>query len=286
MLPTTIMFTLKSPAPTYFHQLALQAAAALAVLFLAVPYFAIRQEALPWWAIAAAIGGIALVLASLTQRPWWWRLIHALFAPLAWSVSLLEINPGWFLAAFLAALLVFRGALEGRIPLFFSNTPTTTALEQFARHDPKMRFLDLGAGVGSVVSSLAQSFPNARIVGVENAPLTWLIGRLRTARQPNCEWLWGNLWREDLSRFDVVYAFLSPQPMTDLWEKVVGEMRPGSTFISNTFPVPERKADQIVEVGDARQTRLYCYQIPDIKDEFHCAPRRPSPESDSSHRVP
>jgi SAM-dependent methyltransferase len=273
-------------APTYLHQLSLQVAAAFTALFLAAPYFAIRGETLPWWAITLAVGGVALIFASLTRQPWWWRVIHALFAPLAWLVSLLEIAPGWFFLAFLAGLLVFRGALEGRIPLYLSNKASTTALVRLIRHDSRIHFLDIGAGLGTVVSSLARALPEARVVGIENAPLTWLIGRLRTARKPNCEWLWGDLWRADLSRFDVVYAFLSPQPMAELWEKAVREMRPGSTLISNTFQVPERMADRIVEVDDARRTLLYCYQIPDIKGEFHCEPPRPSPESDLSRRVP
>lgn len=272
---------MRPPAFTYFRHFALQSAAALTALFLAVPYFAIREETLPWLGVVAAIGGIACLFATVTRQPWWWRVIHAAFAPMAWVVSLLEIPPGWFLAAFLVAALVFRGAATGRVPLFLSNTATTKALVQIATRDPEMRILDLGAGLGSVVAGLAKSLPDAKIAGVENAPLTWLIGRLRTIRLPNSEWLWGDLWFVDLSRFDLVYAFLSPQPMPDLWAKASQEMRPGSTFISNTFPVPGRAADQIIEVGDSRQTRLYCYKIHHIKDEFHCAPPRPSPASGS-----
>jgi hypothetical protein len=207
---------LKPPPISYLQHFALQTAAAFAALFLAVPYFAIREEPLPWWGISAATGVVAYCFALITRQPWWWRLIHAMFAPLAWAVTLLAIPPGWFLFAFLVALLVYRGALEGRIPLFLSNAATCEALMQIARNTPNARFLDLGAGLGSVVSRLAKSLPNAQISGIENAPLTWLIGRLRTMRLRNSEWLWGNLWDADLSRFDVVYAFLSPQPMTEL----------------------------------------------------------------------
>lgn len=200
---------------------------------------------------------------------------------MAWFVSSLEIPPVWFLLAFVLTLLVFRGAAEGRIPLYVSNTPTTDALSRIIDRERCSRFVDLGAGLGDVVLRLARTCPDAQIAGIENAPLTWLIGRLRTARQPNCNWAWGNLWRTDLSRFDVTYAFLSPAPMADLWVKAIHEMHPGSLFISNTFAVPDVVADQIVEVDDARRTRLYCYRIRSIKDESRCAPRQPSPESGS-----
>ena len=277
---------LKSPAPNYFFQLALQSAAVCTALLFTGAYYAIRGEAVPWWGVISAIGGMAWIFASMARQPWWWKLIHAIFVPMACAVSFLKIPAGWFFVAFLAALFIFRGALQGRIPLFLSNTATTRALAKIIGNGRKVNFLDLGAGLGSVVSGLAKSFPDAQFAGVENAPLTWLIGRLRTARLPNCEWLWGDLWRADLSRFDVIYAFLSPTPMAELWKKVVREMRPGSTFISNTFAVPGVQADQIIEVGDSRRTRLYCYQIADIKDESRCEPPRPSPESGSLLQAP
>lgn len=247
---------------------------------MAVPFFAMRNELLPWREVAVAIGGMALLLSSATRQPWWWRAIHALFAPMAWLVSSLEIPPAWFLLAFVLMLLVFRGAAEGRIPLYVSNTATTDAISRVVQDEHCSRFVDLGAGLGDVVSRLARSCPDVQVTGVENAPLTWLVGRLRTIRQPNCNWAWGDLWLTDLSRFDVTYVFLSPAPMTELWTKVIHEMRPGSLFISNTFAVADIAADQIIEVDDARRTRLYCYRIPrQIKDESRCAPRQPLPES-------
>lgn len=243
------------------RQLALQVAAVLAVLSLAWPYYGIRNEELPWPQTAFAIGGVALFFARLTRQAWWWWLIHALFAPLAWAASTMAIDPGWYLLLFIALLLVYRGALGGQIPLYLSNRPTAAALAAITGDLSNMRFLDLGAGLGSVLSPLAAQRPEAHFTGVENAPVTWLAGRLRTARQANCDWRWGDLWRADLGSYDVVYAFLSPAPMAALWTKVQREMRPGTLFISNSFPVPAIAAERVIEVGDARQTRLYCYRL-------------------------
>ena len=236
---------------------------------------------MPWRGVSVAIGGMALLYSWISQHPWWWRAIHATFAPMAWLALSLAIDPGWFLAAFILTLLVFRGALEGRIPLYTSNKATALALGKFIDDQHGVRFIDLGAGLGSVASRLARLRSDLSITGIENAPLTWLVGRLRTLRQSNCDWRWGDLWHVDLSRFDVVYAFLSPAPMPELWSKVADEMRPGTIFISNTFTIPGRSADKIIAVDDARQTRLYCYYIPPITNESRCARRPPSPGSDS-----
>lgn len=248
------------PSRQHFRQLTLQCAAAFAVLSLAWPYFGIRNEALPWPATAFAIGGTALLFASLTRQPWWWRLIHALFAPLAWGVAALAIDPGWFLLAFVLMLLIYRGAVTGQIPLFLSNSKTAEALVQLIDEDRRLRFIDLGSGIGSVLRPLAKARPEVQFTGIENAPATWLIGYLRTVGLANCSWRWGDIWRVNLAPFDVVYAFLSPAPMGELWAKVRREMVPGSLFVSNSFPVPDVAASAVIEIDDARQTRLYCYR--------------------------
>ena len=107
---------------------------------------------------------------------------------------------------------------------------------------------------------LAELRPDARFTGVENAPLTWLGGRLLTLGQPNCDWRWGSLWQTPLGDYDLVYAFLSPVPMEQLWNKVQAEMKPGSVFVSNSFPVPGIAPDEVIEVEDSRRTQLYCYR--------------------------
>lgn len=253
------------PTPPVFgsqlRQLALQFAATLAVLSLAWPYYGLRNEQLPWPETALAIGAVALLLASLTRQAWWWRLIHALFVPLAWSASTIGLDPGWYLLLFIMLLLVYRGALGGQIPLYLSNRATAAALAELTSDRPGMRFLDLGAGLGSILSPLARLRPDARFTGVENAPATWALGRLRMTGLANCDWRWGDIWRTELSAYDVVYAFLSPAPMAALWAKAQREMRPGTLLVSNSFAVPDVAAERVIEVEDARQTQLFCYRL-------------------------
>lgn len=244
----------------HLRQLALQFAALFAVISLAWPYFAMRNEDLPWPATAFAIGAVALVIATLTRQPWWWRVMHALFAPLAWGAAQLAIDPGWYLMIAILLLLVYRGALSGQVPLYLSNPDTAAALAVLVADRKKLHFLDLGAGLGSVLRPLAKARPEADFTGIENAPATWLAGLLLTAGLRNCAWRWGDIWQARLADYDVVYAFLSPAPMSALWNKVVAEMRPGSLFISNSFAVPDVEASFIVDVDDARETRLYCYR--------------------------
>ena len=243
------------------RQFALQAAAVLLVLSVAWPYYGLRAEVMPWREVSLTMGGLAFLFASLTRQPLWWRLIHAGFMPLAWWVAGFNIDPGWFLLAFILLLLVYRGALTGQVPLYLSRGDTVEALAELVADRPKVRFLDLGAGLASTVSPLAQERPDGRFTGVENAPLTWLFGWLRTRGQANLAWRWGDLWGTSLADQDVVYAFLSPAPMADLWQKAKREMTPGSLFISNSFPVPEVEPEQVVETLGSPPRPLYCYRL-------------------------
>lgn len=242
------------------RQFALQGAAAFLVLSIAWPYFGWTAEAMPWLETSLAIGLVALFFASVSHQPWWWRLIHGAFMPAVWLTHHQQIDPGWFLLAFVLLLLVYRGALSGQVPLYLSNKQTVAALAELLAERQQLRFLDLGAGIGSTTVPLADLLPDDHFTGVENAPLTWLTGRFLSLGRPNISWQWEDLWRAKLGDYDVVYAFLSPVPMADLWKKVEAEMPPGSLFISNTFPVPGIAPSRIIEVDCSPARPLYCYE--------------------------
>lgn len=215
---------------------------------------------MPWLETSLAIGAAAWLFATLSRQPWWWRVIHAGFMPLVWFTHTLAIDPGWFLLAAILLLLVYRGALTGQVPLYLSNKQTVQALADLLAERGTSRFLDLGAGLGSTTIPLADTLPESRFTGYENAPLTCLAGRLLSIGRPNIDWRWEDMWQARLGDYDVVYAFLSPAPMARLWEKVQAEMKPGSVFISNSFPVPGATPDRVIEVDCVPPRPLYCYQ--------------------------
>ena len=48
--------------------------------------------------------------------------------------------------------------------------------------------------------------------------------------------------------------------MARLWEKVQAEKKPGSLYLSNSFPVPGATPERIIEVACVPPRPLYCYQ--------------------------
>jgi hypothetical protein len=226
-------------------------------LLLTVLFFCL---AWPWldspWFVCLGIGATAALFACFLEEPWWWPPMHFLFAPLLWVALQVSISPLWYLAAFVLLFLVFRGAASGRIPLFLSGEPAAQRLAALLPGEAAM--LDVGAGIASLLLPLSRLRPDLRLVGVENAPLPWLIGWLRT-RNTKIDWRWGNFWRHSLSPYSAVYCFLSPAPMPELWRKAQREMQPESLFISNAFPVPDI-APALPPDAESHPT-LYVYSV-------------------------
>ncbi|MFN4148549.1 MAG: class I SAM-dependent methyltransferase [Rhodocyclaceae bacterium] len=213
--------------------------------------------------IALLQGGLAAMIALKLRSPRWWIPIHLAFMPLVVFVHGLDIAPGWFLAAFVLLLLVFWRTDRSRVPLYLTNQATAEALLKLLPATP-CRFLDLGCGDGGLLRRLALARPDCLFTGIEHAPLPWLIARLRTMGLANVMIRRGDFWTVPLGGHAVVYAFLSPAPMPQLWVKAKREMSPGSLLVSNSFAVPGQRADTTVEVADRRNTRLFLYHpVPD-----------------------
>ena len=231
------------------RQLALQGAAVILVLSLAWPLHLYAGRPFNWPLAGGAIGITACLLAVASGQRWWWQVIHLVFTPLAVWMATLAIDPGWFLLAFILLLLAFRSAATGQIPLYLSGSAAATALEALIRERGSRAVADLGAGVGSMIVPLAHRLPEVHFTGIENSPLPWAVGWLRTRGLPNVDWRWGSFWATSLHRYDLVYAFLSPAPMPALWEKARDEMASGTLLVSNSFAIPEATPVWRTEAG-------------------------------------
>lgn len=189
-----------------------------------------------------------------------WILIQAAFPFLVWMFWNAPL-PAWFyLAGFLLLALVFGGGFRTRVPLYLASRDACNQLAALLPEGP-VRFVDLGCGLGGPVSRLARARPDGHFLGVEASILSWLVAWLRCLPLPNASIRLGSLWRVDLSRVDVAYAFLSPVPMPALWAKVQREMRPGSRFISHTFGIPDPPPARTIPVRGRPGARLLVWEV-------------------------
>lgn len=212
----------------------------------------------PWPFLFEAV--LAWGLTRWLTLPPWWQLINLVFFPLFWLVSRSDIEPVWYLLGFLGLALTSLGSVFSRVPLFLSSQRVVEVLAQRLPARPGLRFIDLGCGWGGPLTGLARLRPDLQLYGIEAAPLNWLLSWLRLHGRAHVRL--GNLWDEDLSRYDVVYVYLSPAPMAKLWEKACRQMRSGTLLISNSFAIPGVTPDAIIELDDLTQSRLLLWRIP------------------------
>jgi len=215
-------------------------------------------------AVALIQGSCAALASYKLEAPPWWLAIHLAFAPLVVMASALSIAPLWYLAAFILLLLTFWRTDKGRVPLYLSNAATATAVADLLPPHP-CHVADLGCGNGGFLRRLALVRPDCEFLGIEHAPLPWLWACLSTFRLPNVHIRYGDFWSLQLGLFDLVYAFLSPAPMPQLWEKAQGSMREDAVLVSNSFAIPAVEPLKIIDVPDRRATRLYLYRPGDGK---------------------
>lgn len=210
-------------------------------------------------AVGAQAAGAA-ASAALLGSARWWIPIHLCFAPLVLATLQLRLPPWSFLTAFTLLLLVYWSSFRTQVPLFLSNRATAASVLEILDESRGLRLLDLGSGTGALLRPLATARPDARFIGMENAPVPYLLSRLLARALPNLAIRRADFFREDWSAYDYIYAFLSPAPMAKVWEKACREMRPGAVLICNSFPVPGVEAWRRIEVDDRRGTTLYLYQ--------------------------
>ena len=203
----------------------------------------------------------AVAFSYLLRMPVWWLLMQALFVPALVFGQSIHLAPGWYLAGFIGLVLVYWSTYTTQVPLYLSRRQVWRQVGAQLPDRPGLRCIDLGSGLGGWVNYLARLRGDSHFKGIEAAPLPCLIGKSRTLLQPNAAIAWGNFWRHDLGAYDVVFAYLSPVPMSDLWEKVRREMRPGSLFISYRFAVPGVPPSAVIELHDLGCTQLYLWRL-------------------------
>jgi SAM-dependent methyltransferase len=222
-------------------------------------FYFIMPEILRYPLLAALVQGGSVAIASQRLKaPRWWQAIHLAFAPLVVLGMSLALPPAAWLSGFGLLLLIFWRTDKSRVPLYLSNSITAAALVKLLPATPSY-VLDAGCGDGGLLRHLARARPDCEFVGIEHAPLTWLWARVLAINLPNVHIRLGDFWKQPLAPFDLVYAFLSPAPMPDFWQKAVEEMKPGCLLVSNSFAVPDVAPENLVELTDRRQTQLYCY---------------------------
>ncbi len=151
-----------------------------------------------------------------------------------------------FLLAGLSILIIIVVLLWILVPAIYGLPPVSTrrgrirrALE-LANLQPGERFYDLGSGHGRVLVMAAKEF-GVSAVGVEIGPLQCAVSRanaLWNGVSSRVRIEMGNFYYADLSKADVVFAYLTSKYAIRLQEKLERELQSGARIVTISFDLP------------------------------------------------
>lgn len=104
---------------------------------------------------------------------------------------------------------------------------------------------DLGSGDGRIVIALAHA--GALADGYEINPLLSFLSQytIKKRQLQNAQIFLKDLWRTDLSKYDVITLYGNFPMMPRLERKLQKELRPGARVISNHFQFPKWKHNRM-----------------------------------------
>jgi SAM-dependent methyltransferase len=117
---------------------------------------------------------------------------------------------------------------------------------------------DLGCGDGRVLIAAARRF-QARSVGIEIDPLRFVLVQILITilgLRKRITVKLGNFFEQDLSQADIVFTYLLQNTNNKLFNKLDGELHPGTRVVSHNYSYPGwRLIDEDETLG------LYLYEV-------------------------
>jgi hypothetical protein len=216
---------------------------------------------LPILAAALLQGACAAGFSRMLRLASWWLAIQFIF-PLALLIGLtLHLPSVIYLLAFLFSLALFWTTFRSQVPFYPSGVIAWRAVGGLLPTSHPIRFVDIGSGFGGLVLYLARQRTDSKFVGIEVAPLPWIVSRLRARLgRSAATFRRGNYEQVDLGDFDVVFAYLSPAAMPALWSKACKEMRPGTLLLSYEFDIPGVQS-HITNISTPNEPLLYGWNM-------------------------
>jgi len=139
-----------------------------------------------------------------------------------------------------------------------TNSETTNKMLLMASVNSDEIVYDLGSGDGRVLVTAAMKF-HARSVGVEVNPFLVFLTRLKIIALGlggRTKVIWGDLFKVDLSKADVVILYLLQDTNNKLESKLKKELKPGSRVVSHAFTF-----NDWIPIQEDTKLKIYLYVV-------------------------
>jgi|SRR3989344_2326 len=154
----------------------------------------------------------------------------------------------------LPILLFIGGLLEA--PWVPTKKNDFERIAKLATLKPGMLLYDLGSGSSEMLFYLSRTY-NINCVGIEISPILYIYSKIKSLFYRKVKILFGNFYRHNVSRADVVYIFLMPKTFDKLERKLNEELRESSKVIISCWPLKNFTPLKTSEVDNEITYYLY-----------------------------
>lgn len=125
------------------------------------------------------------------------------------------------------------------------------------------KFLDLWCWDWRVLEEVKNKNPNNLVCWIENSPGPYRLAlKRREENKLDYEIINTNFFKEDFSKYDIIYSFMIPYLMKRIWKKIKSECKKGTLFYSASFKIRGEKEHSIIEIKkDKYCSYIYVYRV-------------------------
>jgi hypothetical protein len=202
----------------------------------------------------------AVALCMIAGMAVWWRWIHGVFPLAMYVMAIFSLPNEFYLIGFLVTLSVFWTTFRSQVPFFPSRPIVHEKVAGLLSQFQAARMIDIGSGLGDMSMTIAKQQKQCQVEGIEIAPMPWLISVIRAKwNRSSASFQLGNYEALDFGQYDLVFAYLSPAAMPDLWQKAQQDMHAGSLLVSYEFEIPNVSPAFTIE--DAAHPTIYVWKM-------------------------
>ena len=133
------------------------------------------------------------------------------------------------------------------------------------------KILDLGCGDSRILDGFGKHYDDIYLYGIDIDPNLIEISRSRLSRYGDRAKLFvGDMYREALDKYDIVYAYLTKDALSHLRPKIVKLLMSGGLLVTHDYPVPGLEPNRLhlVDLGGDKHYIFIYFDKERVKREL------------------
>ncbi len=152
------------------------------------------------------------------------------------------MNIAIFILFFIFVSLFFGALFEA--PWLPTRKKDYHRIAELTELRPDTLFYDLGSGTGGMLFYLSRKY-DANCIGIEISPVLYFYSKIKSLFYKKVNIKYGDFLKYDLSKADIIYAFLLPENFEKLKKKIDTEAKNGAKLILSCWPLKDDNSIRI-----------------------------------------